>query len=91
LTVTAAAGTARVVAARPCVPANLKGPPAKTLKKLLPALSCKVGKIKTMTSKKVAKGDVISLTPGSGSHAADTKVSLTVSSGKPKSKPQKKH
>ena len=47
---------------------------------------CTVGKIKKAVSKSVAKGDVILLTPASGSHAAGTKVALTVSSGKPKKK-----
>jgi hypothetical protein len=75
---------ATVTAARACVATNLKGLSEKVVKKLLPALGCKVGKIKKATSEHVAKGDVISLTPASGSHAAGTKVALTVSSGKPK-------
>jgi Domain of unknown function DUF11/PASTA domain len=84
-TLVAAAIPAATVA-RACVATNLKGLSEKVVKRLLPSLGCKVGKIKKATSKKVAKGDVISLTPGSGSHPAGTKVALTVSSGKPKKK-----
>jgi Domain of unknown function DUF11/PASTA domain len=80
------APAATVTAARACVATNLKGLSEKVVKTLLPALGCEVGKIKKATSRHVAKGDVISLTPASGSHAAGTKVALTVSSGKPKKK-----
>jgi hypothetical protein len=96
LTVGTATGTgpgtgAGTAATRACVATNsLKGLSEKLVKRLLPALGCKVGKIKKATSKKVAKGDVISLKPGSGSHPAGTKVTLTISSGKPKPK-HKKH
>jgi hypothetical protein len=79
-------GAPAVAAARACVATDLKGLSEKVVKRLLPSLGCKVGKIKKATSKTVAKGDVISLTPRSGSHAAGTKVALTVSSGKPKKK-----
>ena len=57
---------------------------------LLPLLGCKVGKVKTATSKSVAKGDVISTSPGAGSYAAGRSIGITVSSGKPKSKKKKK-
>ena len=71
---------------RACVAANLKGLSEKVVKRLLPSLGCRLGKVKKAGSKTVAKGDVISLNPGSGSHPAGTKVTLTVSSGKPKAR-----
>jgi len=86
VTPTSVAPAATMAAARACVASNLKGLSEKVVKKLLPALGCKVGKIKKASSKTVAKGDVISTTPGSGAHAPGTKVTLTVSSGKPKKK-----
>jgi hypothetical protein len=74
------------LATRECVPTNVKGLSEKVVKRLLPSFGCKLGKIKKASSKTVAKGDVISLKPGSGPHAPGTKVALTVSSGKPKKK-----
>jgi hypothetical protein len=74
------------LATRECVPTNVKGLSEKVVKRLLPSFGCKLGKIKKASSKSVAKGDVISLTPGSGAHAPGTKVTLTLSSGKPKKK-----
>jgi Domain of unknown function DUF11/PASTA domain len=85
-TLVAATSVNPALSVRECVAANLKGLSEKVAKRLLPALGCKVGKVKKAASKTVAKGDVISLKPGSGSHAAGTKVALTVSSGKPKKK-----
>jgi hypothetical protein len=81
---TLAVGT--TTSTRECVPGNVEGLSEKVVKRLLPSFGCKVGKIKKATSKTVAKGDVISLNPGSGAHAPGTKVTLTVSSGKPKKK-----
>jgi hypothetical protein len=74
------------LATRECVATNVKGLSEKVVKRLLPSFGCRLGKIKKATSKTVAKGDVISLKPGSGAHAPGTKLTLTVSSGKPKSK-----
>ena len=74
------------LATRECVSTNVKGLSEKVVKRLLPSFGCKLGKIKKASSKTVAKGDVISLKPGSGAHAPGTKVTLTVSTGKPKSK-----
>ena len=74
------------LATRECVATNVKGLSEKVVKRLLPSFGCKLGKIKKASSKSVAKGDVISLNPGSGAHAPGTKVTLTVSTGKPKSK-----
>jgi hypothetical protein len=85
-TLVAAAAVAPALASRACVTTNLKGLSEKVARRLLSALGCTVGNVKKATSKTVAKGDVISLTPASGSHAAGTKVALTVSSGKPKKK-----
>jgi uncharacterized protein DUF11/PASTA domain-containing protein len=65
----------------------LAGTSAKLAKQLLGLLDCRVGKTRTAPSKRVAKGLVISTTPGSGKTlAAGTKVALTVSSGRPKRK-----
>jgi hypothetical protein len=89
LTVASATPKATVTAARACVPTSVKGLSEKVVKRLLPSFGCKLGKIKKATSKKVAKGDVISIKPSSGSHPAGTKVTLTVSSGKPKKKKNK--
>jgi hypothetical protein len=88
-TATLTAGAAAITSAlstRECVTTSVKGLGEKVVKRLLPSLGCKVGKIKKATSKSVAKGDVISITPGSGSHPAGTAVTITVSSGKPKKK-----
>jgi hypothetical protein len=87
-----ATATLSVKAAAPapkCVVVSLKGVPQSVAEKVLKALDCKVGKVKKATSKSVAKGDVISTSPGAGSYAVDKNVGLTVSSGKPK--PKKKH
>jgi serine/threonine-protein kinase len=73
-----------------CVVPKLKGAPLALGKKVLPLLGCKVGKVKKSTSKSVAKGDVISTSPGAGSYAASKSIGITVSSGKPKPKPKKK-
>jgi beta-lactam-binding protein with PASTA domain len=65
----------------------LAGTTAKLAKQLLGLLDCRVGKTRAASSKKVAKGLVISTTPGSGKTLpAGTKVTLTVSSGRPKRK-----
>jgi uncharacterized repeat protein (TIGR01451 family) len=73
-----------------CVVPKLGGAPLALTKKLLPLLGCKVGKVKKATSKSVAKGDVISTSPGAGSYAAGKSVAITESSGKPKPKKKKK-
>jgi uncharacterized repeat protein (TIGR01451 family) len=86
-TLTVAAATiASSLATRECVASNVKGLSEKVVKRLLPSFGCKLGKVKKARSKSVAKGDVISLKPDSGAHPAGTKVTLTVSSGKPKAK-----
>jgi hypothetical protein len=82
-------GSASALSSRACVTTSVKGLSEKVVKRLLPSFGCKVGKIKKATSKSVAKGDVISLTPGSGAHAPGTKVTITVSSGKRKPKKHK--
>jgi hypothetical protein len=84
--VVSAATITSSLATRECVSTNVKGLSEKVVKRLLPSFGCKLGKIKKASSKTVAKGDVISLNPGSGAHAPGTKLTLTVSSGKPKKK-----
>jgi uncharacterized repeat protein (TIGR01451 family) len=78
------------VAVPKCVVPKLGGASESLAKKLLPLLDCKVGKVKTTTSKSVAKGDVISTSPGAGSYAAGRSIGITISSGKPKPKKKKK-
>jgi uncharacterized repeat protein (TIGR01451 family) len=78
------------VAVPKCVVPKLGGASESLAKKLLPLLDCKVGKVKTVKSKSVAKGDVISTSPGAGSYAAGKSIGITVSSGKPKTKKKKK-
>jgi uncharacterized repeat protein (TIGR01451 family) len=91
-TLTVGAGTiASELATRDCVTTSVKGLSEKVVKNLLPSMGCTLGKIKKASSKKIAKGYVIALTPGSGAHAPGTKVTITVSSGKSKSKKHKKH
>jgi hypothetical protein len=83
--------TATTVAAPPsCKVIKLAGAPLAIAKAALPALNCKVGKTTKKASKKIAKGDVISTTPGAGKTLANgTKVNIVVSSGPPPKK--KKH
>jgi uncharacterized repeat protein (TIGR01451 family) len=80
----------KIPAAPKCLVPKLGGEPMALAKQLLPLLDCKVGKVKKATSKSVAKGDVISTSPGAGSYAAGKSIGVTVSSGKPKPKPKKK-
>ena len=72
-----------------CTVPKLGGASEALAKRLLPLLGCKVGKVKKATSKSVAKGDVISTSPGAGSYAAGKSIGITISSGKPKSKKKK--
>jgi hypothetical protein len=69
-----------------CQVPRLGGASLALVKKLLPLLGCKVGKVKHATSKKVAKGDVISTSPGAGYYPVGKSVNLMVSSGTPKAK-----
>ncbi len=78
------------VAVPKCVVPKLGGASESLAKALLPLLGCKIGKVKTATSKSVAKGDVISTSPGAGSYTAGRSIGITVSSGKPKTKKKKK-
>jgi uncharacterized repeat protein (TIGR01451 family) len=78
------------VAVPKCVVPKLGGASESLAKTLLSLLDCKVGKVKTAKSKSVAKGDLISTSPGAGSYAAGKSIGMTVSSGKPKPKPKKK-
>jgi hypothetical protein len=70
----------------PCRVVALKGVRLSTAKSVLRALSCAVGKVSKKASKTVAKGDVISTSPRSGSRPAGTKVAVVESTGKPKHK-----
>jgi uncharacterized repeat protein (TIGR01451 family) len=73
-----------------CVVPKLGGASLALVKQVLPLLDCKLGKVKKATSKSVAKGDVISTSPGTGSYAAGKSIAVTESSGKPKPKPKPK-
>lgn len=70
-----------------CKTVQLTGVTLSIAKLVIPALNCKVGKIKHATSKTVKKGLVISTSPGPGKKlSAGTAVSVTISSGRPKPK-----
>lgn len=93
LTVTAPpiiSGTPLPPPAPKCTVVSLAGAPLAVAKGVITALGCKVGKVTSKRSKKVAKGLVISTTPGAGSYAANTTVDIVKSSGKPKKKHKKK-
>jgi uncharacterized repeat protein (TIGR01451 family) len=89
-TATASLTVSKPAAPPKCVVPKLGGASESLAKRLLPLLDCKVGKVKQKTSKSVAKGHVISTSPGAGSYAFGKSVGLTVSSGKPKPKKKKK-
>jgi hypothetical protein len=78
-TASAAFGVGRVIAAK-CVVPKLKGISAGFAKTVLKDLGCKP-KLKHQHSS-VHKGDVIGTSPGPGTHAYRTKVTVKVSSGK---------
>jgi hypothetical protein len=73
-------------AAAQCRVVALKAIPLKVAKSVLRALDCAIGKVSKKASKSVAKGSVISTSPGSGGRPAGTKVAIIESSGKPKRK-----
>jgi hypothetical protein len=73
-----------------CVVTSLANVPLSTAKKLLKTLNCKVGKVTKTSSSKVAKGNVIKTTPGSGSYALGKSIAIVESSG-PKPKKPAKH
>jgi beta-lactam-binding protein with PASTA domain len=60
---------------------KLGGASLAVAKFVLPLVGCKVGKVKHAKSKRVAKGDVISTSPGAGSYPVGKRITLTVSSG----------
>jgi hypothetical protein len=79
LTVRSAAATAQ------CKTIPLKGTSLALAKRVLAALSCKVGKVSRRASKKVHKGLVLSTKPGAGrTFKKGTAVKLIVSSGPPR-------
>jgi serine/threonine-protein kinase len=70
-----------------CVVTSLAKLPLGTAKKLLTTLNCKVGKVTKASSSAVAKGNVIKTSPGNGSYATGTSITIVESSGpKPKKK-----
>jgi len=72
-----------------CKTVKLAGVTLSIAKLVIPALNCKVGKVKHATSRTVRKGLVISTSPGPGKTlTAGTAVTVTISSGRPK--PRKK-
>jgi hypothetical protein len=76
-------------ATKKCAVTGLAKVPLATAKKVLTALSCKVGKVTKAYSSTVAKGDVIKTTPGSGSYTSGKSIGISESNG-PKPKPKKK-
>jgi hypothetical protein len=70
-----------------CKTVKLAGVTLSIAKLVIPALDCKLGKIKHATSKTVKKGLVITTSPGAGKMlSAGTAVNVTISSGRPKPK-----
>jgi eukaryotic-like serine/threonine-protein kinase len=66
-----------------CKVPNVKGDGTVAAESKLIGANCGIGPIKSVKSKKVAKGHVISSSPGAGATLkAGSKVKLTVSSGK---------
>lgn len=64
-----------------CVVPALNRIPAPFARRVLGLLDCKVGTVRQVHSKTVAKGQVIRSTPGAGTYAAARRVALQVSSG----------
>lgn len=90
LTVTPAS-TASAVLTTSCHLVSLAKVPLQEAKAVIRALGCQVGKVKAKHSKKIAKGEVISISPGGGrTVAAGTKVAIVYSSGPPKKKHKRK-
>jgi hypothetical protein len=84
--------TLDVAAARTCHLISLAHLRLSQAKAVINALGCRVGKVTSRASKSVPKGEVISISPGSGKTVAlGTKVAVVTSSGKPKTKKKKKH
>jgi uncharacterized repeat protein (TIGR01451 family) len=69
----------------------LRGLPVPSAKRLLGELGCSAGKVSLKSSKTIHRGDVISTSPGPGTHAAATNVKIVASAGKPKSKHNRRH
>ena len=67
----------------------LKGAPLAVAKTALRALGCNIGRVSSQRSKKIARGLVISTSPGPGTDPAGTAVKIVESSGKPKPKRHK--
>lgn len=77
-------------AAPSCKVVKLAGTPLAVAKVVIPALNCKIGKIKHKASKTVPKGFVISTSPRSGATSAvGSAVNIVISSG-PRKKKHKK-
>jgi hypothetical protein len=75
-----------------CVVPRLKGIPAWFAERVLGLLGCQVGKLSRVHSRGVAKGSVISSTPGAGTYPVLKVISLQVSSGPaPKHKHHRAH
>jgi hypothetical protein len=70
-----------------CKTVKLAGVTLSIAKLVIPALDCKLGKIKHATSKTVKKGLVITTSPGPGKTLiVGTAINVTISSGRPKPK-----
>jgi hypothetical protein len=75
-----------------CTVIGLAKTPLTVAKAALTALHCGIGKIKKAASKTIQKGLVVGTSPKAGTvAAAGTPVTITVSSGRPKSKRHKGH
>jgi hypothetical protein len=67
-----------------CMVPVLNRIPAPFARRVLGLLGCRVGSVRRVHSKTVAKGEVILSTPGAGTYSAAKVVSLTVSAGRAK-------
>jgi uncharacterized repeat protein (TIGR01451 family) len=65
----------------PCLVPSLNRIPSSFARHVLGLLGCRVGAVRRVHSKTVAKGEVIRSTPGAGTYAAAKVVALQVSSG----------
>ncbi len=73
-----------------CVVPSLAGTPLGVVRSLLPQLRCQLGRVTKASSRRVAKGAVISTKPGRGEYGAGSAIAVVVSSGKPVRRPSRR-
>ena len=80
-TIPAQTTPAQTAPAQTCVVPNLRGIPVVFAKVVLSMTGCRAGKVRTVHSKSVHKGDVIKTTPRPGTYSGRRVVALRTSSG----------